>query len=101
MGGPFLSAHLGGGPGGIQGFFKQFAGGLQLLWLHMRLRPVLLTRSAREALADEVLATYGATGIDALAAHRDAQQNAVLRALRTPSEALPRPSSPSPSQESP
>lgn len=101
VGGPFLSAHLGGGPGGIQGFFKQFAGGLQLLWLHMRLRPVLLTRSAREALADEVLATYGATGIDALAAHRDAQQNAVLRALRTPSEALPRPSSPSPSQESP
>lgn len=83
VGGPFLSAHLGGGPGGIQAFFRQFAGGLQLLWLHMRLRPVWLGRATRQALANEVLTTYGAQGIDALAAQRDAQQNAVLQALKS------------------
>ncbi len=97
VGGPFLSAHLGGGPGGIQGFFRQFAGGLQLLWLHMRLRPVLLTRGAREALADEVLHSYGRDSIEVLSARRDAQQNAVLRALRPAAE----PSSKLSSEESP
>ena len=51
-GGPFRSMHLGGGRGGIQDFFQQFAGGLQLLWLHMRLRPVFLTSGARRALSD-------------------------------------------------
>jgi ketoreductase RED1 len=80
-GGPFLSAHLGGGAAGIQGFWRQFAGGLQLLWLHMRLRPVWLTRGAQAALADEVLREHGGRSIDELASQRDTQQIAVLRTL--------------------
>jgi ketoreductase RED1 len=73
-GGPFLSAHLGGGAGGIQAFFKQFATGLQLLWLHMRLRPVLLHGAARQAIAGSIEATHGAHTIDELATRRDWQQ---------------------------
>lgn len=84
-GGPFLSAQLGGGAGGVRAFFKQFAGGLQLLWLHMRLRPVLLHSKAQQALSTQVDAAYGAQGIDALASLRDRQQIAILRALRQPS----------------
>lgn len=80
-GGPFLSAHLGGGQGGIQAFFAQFAKGLQLLWLHMRLKPVLLTRTARDAIAQQVELAHGQQTIDQLASARDAQQIAVLRAL--------------------
>jgi ketoreductase RED1 len=84
-GGPFLSAHLGGGAGGIGAFFKQFAGGLQLLWLHMRLRPVLLTGGAQKALAEGILHTYGSQSIDQLASKRDLQQIALLQALQNPS----------------
>jgi ketoreductase RED1 len=83
-GGPFLSAHLGGGEGGISAFFKQFAGGLQLLWLHMRLRPVLLTSKTQKALSDGVTHTYGAQSIGQLASRRDQQQIALLQALRQP-----------------
>jgi ketoreductase RED1 len=81
-GGPFLSAHLGGGAGGIQAFWRQFAGGLQLLWLHMRLKPVLLTHKAQASLADAVGRRYGGQSIDALASVRDRQQIALLRALK-------------------
>lgn len=87
-GGPFKSAHLGGGTGGIQAFFKQFATGLQLLWLHMRLRPVLLTGRTQQALTDQVKQSYGAMSIAELASIRDQQQIALLQALqqRTDSE---------------
>ena len=81
-GGPFLSAHLGGGAGGIQAFLKQFAGGLQLLWLHMRLRPVLLTGGTQKALVDGVKNTYGDRSIEQLASKRDQQQIALLQALQ-------------------
>ncbi|HEX5371917.1 MAG TPA: 3-hydroxyacyl-CoA dehydrogenase NAD-binding domain-containing protein [Aquabacterium sp.] len=85
-GGPFLSAHLGGGAGGIGAFFKQFAGGLQLLWLHMRLRPVLLTGGAQRALAQQIEQRYGAQSIDQWASRRDQQQIALLQALQRPSQ---------------
>lgn len=81
-GGPFLSAHLGGGAGGIKGFFRQFAGGLQLLWLHMRLRPVLLTGKTQAALVEGVENSYGDLSIDQLASRRDEQQIALLQALQ-------------------
>lgn len=81
-GGPFLSAHLGGGAGGIKGFFQQFAGGLQLLWLHMRLRPVLLTSKAQVGLVEHVESSYGGQSIDQLASLRDGQQIALLQALQ-------------------
>ncbi len=83
-GGPFLSAHLGGGAGGIRAFWRQFAGGLQLLWLHMRLRPVLLTTRTQADLADEVLKRYGGQSIDQLASLRDEQQIALLQTLQAP-----------------
>lgn len=82
VGGPFISAHLGGGHGGIRAFWGQFATGLQLLWLHMRLKPVWLSRGAQRDLADAVEAAYGAKSVADLAMARDRQQNAVLGALR-------------------
>jgi ketoreductase RED1 len=85
-GGPFKSAHLGGGTGGIQAFFKQFATGLQLLWLHMRLRPVLLTGRTQQALIDQVMQSYGAMSIADLASIRDQQQIALLQALQQPTD---------------
>jgi len=85
-GGPFLSAHLGGGAGGIQAFWRQFAGGLQLLWLHMRLKPVLLTHKAQDSLADAVGRRYGGQSIDQLASARDRQQIALLKALKASAE---------------
>lgn len=85
-GGPFLSAHLGGGAGGIKAFLKQFAGGLQLLWLHMRLRPVLMTQRTQEVVVDGVQASYGASTIPDLATRRDQQQIAVMQALRQTSK---------------
>jgi ketoreductase RED1 len=86
-GGPFLSAHLGGGAGGIQAFWRQFAGGLQLLWLHMRLKPVLLTRKAQASLADGIERRYGGQSIDQLASARDRQQIALLQALKATASA--------------
>ncbi len=86
-GGPFLSAHLGGGAGGIQAFWRQFAGGLQLLWLHMRLKPVWLTPKAQASLTDEVLRRYGHQSIDQLASVRDQQQIALLKALKASAKA--------------
>jgi ketoreductase RED1 len=84
-GGPFLSAHLGGGPGGIKAFFKQFAGGLQLLWLHMRLKPVMLRGGTQSALAKDIERAYGAQTIEQWASNRDQQQIAILRALQNTS----------------
>ncbi len=81
-GGPLLSAHLGGGAGGIRAFFKQFAGGLQLLWLHMRLKPVLLTAKTQQTIAEGIEARYGSESIEALASHRDKRQMALLLALQ-------------------
>ncbi len=86
-GGPFVSAHLGGGAGGIQAFWQQFAGGLQLLWLHMRLKPVWLTPRAQATLADSVMRRYGAQSIDQLASARDRQQIALLQALKASARA--------------
>ena len=83
VGGPFLSAHLGGGQGGIRGFFQQFASGLQLLWLHMRLKPVFLSSGARGELARQVDDTYGQLDVEAWSTWRDQQQLSVLRALTT------------------
>lgn len=81
-GGPLLSAHLGGGAGGIKAYFQQFATGLQLLWLHMRLKPVLLTAGAQKSLAHGIEHRYGSRPVDELASLRDQQQIAVLQALR-------------------
>lgn len=81
-GGPFLSAHLGGGQGGIRAFFQQFANGLQLLWLHTRLRPVFLSAATQRALAKDVDQAYGSQTIDQLGTLRDQQQIAILRALK-------------------
>jgi ketoreductase RED1 len=82
VGGPFLSAHLGGGAGGIQAFWRQFAVGLQLLWLHMRMKPVLLTKASQSSLVEGVLLSYGDRSIDQLASARDRQHIAVMHALK-------------------
>lgn len=86
--GPFESAHLGGGPGGIRAFFAQFSGGLQLLWLHMRLKPVLLTRKTRQALSDDVETQWDTGTLDARASRRDQRQLALLRALQDAGESF-------------
>ena len=83
VGGPFISAHLGGGAGGIKAFFKQFGSGLQLLWLHSRLRPVLLTQGTRDNLDAALQGMVQGASVAELESARDQQQLALLTALQT------------------
>lgn len=69
--GPFASFHLGGGPRGFRGYLDQFATGLQLLWLHSALRPVVLTPRLKRFLATAVERAVGGRSIPELEQERD------------------------------
>ncbi|MBV9196039.1 MAG: 3-hydroxyacyl-CoA dehydrogenase [Solirubrobacterales bacterium] len=76
--GPFLSFHLGGGPGGLAHFFAHFAPGMQRRWDTLG-RP-RLDDATIALLAREVERAYGDTSIEALERERDDAQIAMLRA---------------------
>lgn len=82
VGGPFISSHLGGGPTGMTGYLKQFARGLQLLWLQFQVTPVILSGSVKQKLLDQIASHYGRTPIPELEAQRDVSQIAVIHALQ-------------------
>ncbi|MGV9414566.1 3-hydroxyacyl-CoA dehydrogenase NAD-binding domain-containing protein [Nocardia sp. NPDC003693] len=79
--GPFRSFHLGGGPRGFRGFLEHFATGMQLLWLHAAVRPVLLTPGLRRKLLAQIDESFGSTPYAEAEKNRDRQQVAVLEAL--------------------
>jgi hypothetical protein len=67
--GSLVLNHLGGGQGGIEHFFEQFAGPMTAWWKVLG-QPVLTPEVLRK-LTDSVRAEVGARSIDELAAERD------------------------------
>jgi ketoreductase RED1 len=77
--GPFRSFHLGGGPGGFQAFFKQFAPGMEAAWKSQA--PVTLDEKSQKMIIEQAEASFAANPAEELEAERDAKQLAILRAL--------------------
>jgi ketoreductase RED1 len=75
--GPFLSGHLGGGPGG----YRHLADHIGKEMDKMKLGEVTQDPKVRERLIEAVEKTYGASSYTELAAERDRKQLAVLAAL--------------------
>ena len=75
--GPFLSGHLGGGPGG----YRHLADHIGKEMDKMQLGEVTQDPKVRERLIEAVEKTYGAESYAELAAERDRKQLAVLNAL--------------------
>jgi len=75
--GPFLSGHLGGGPGG----YRHLADHIGKEMDKMQLGEVTQDPKVRERLIEAVEKTYGADSYADLAAERDRKQLAVLNAL--------------------
>ena len=75
--GPFLSGHLGGGPGG----YRHLADHIGKEMDKMQLGEVTQDPKVRERLIEAVEKTYGADSYAELAAERDRKQLAVLNAL--------------------
>jgi 3-hydroxyacyl-CoA dehydrogenase len=67
--GSLLLNHLGGGEGGIEHFFEQFAGPMTAWWKVLG-QPVL-TPEVKKQLIDSVRAEVGSRSVDELAAERD------------------------------
>jgi len=67
--GNMLLNHLGGGPGGIEHFFQQFAGPMTASW--KSLGSPVLTTEVQQKLIDSVHAEVGTRSIEALEAERD------------------------------
>jgi hypothetical protein len=61
--------HLGGGPGGIEHFFQQFAGPMTAWW--KTLGSPALTPEVQKKLINSVHAEVGSRSIDELVAERD------------------------------
>jgi 3-hydroxyacyl-CoA dehydrogenase len=67
--GNMMLNHLGGGPGGIEHFFQQFAGPMTAWW--KTLGSPMLTPEVQKKLIDSVHAEVGSRSIDNLEAERD------------------------------
>jgi 3-hydroxyacyl-CoA dehydrogenase len=84
--GSLLLNHLGGGEGGIEHFFQQFAGPMTAWWKVLG-QPVL-TPEVQKKLIDSVHAEVGSRSIDELAAERDEMLLGLIE-LRTRVESAP------------
>jgi ketoreductase RED1 len=80
--GPFSSFHLGGGPGGLAAFFKQFGPLMEVSW---KTAPPALSPDAglQKLIIDQAAASFGKTPMEQLDRERDDKQLALLRALAT------------------
>ena len=78
-GGPFLSFHLGGGPGGLPAFMQHFGPGLEALW--KVLGDAHFDETTVKILTDQDKATYGRVPYDVLETERDQKELAILNAL--------------------
>ncbi len=77
--GPFLTFHLGGGAGGLEGFFDHFGPHIERGW--HKLGEPELTPELRRQIVDGVKAEAGGRGIAELARQRDICLVAMLEAL--------------------
>ncbi|HXO69134.1 MAG TPA: 3-hydroxyacyl-CoA dehydrogenase NAD-binding domain-containing protein [Bradyrhizobium sp.] len=89
--GNMMLNHLGGGPGGIEHFFQQFAGPMQASW--KALGSPVLTPEIQKKLVDSVHAEAGSRTIEQLEAERD---EILLGLLELRSKRPERRSAPSP-----
>jgi 3-hydroxyacyl-CoA dehydrogenase len=88
--GNMLLNHLGGGPGGIEHFFKQFAEPLAVSW--KSLGTPILTPEIQRKLIDSVHAEVGARSIAELEAERDDLLLGLIQLRREAHDAHPSPS---------
>jgi 3-hydroxyacyl-CoA dehydrogenase len=84
--GNMMLNHLGGGPGGIEHFFQQFAGPMTAWW--KTLGSPVLTPEVQKKLIDSVHTEVGSRSIAELEAQRDAALLGLLE-LRTRAEKTP------------
>jgi 3-hydroxyacyl-CoA dehydrogenase len=84
--GNMMLNHLGGGPGGIEHFFQQFAGPMTAWW--KTLGSPVLTPEVQKTLTDSVRAEVGSRSIAQLEAQRDEVLLGLLE-LRTKAEKTP------------
>jgi 3-hydroxyacyl-CoA dehydrogenase len=84
--GNMMLNHLGGGPGGIEHFFQQFAGPMTAWW--KTLGSPVLTPEVQKTLTDSVHAEVGSRSIAELEAQRDEVLLGLLE-LRTKAEKTP------------
>jgi len=77
--GPFLSFHLGGGPGGLAHFIEHLGPPMELAWKH--LGKASFDDATKTLLAKQLSASYGATSFYALSEVRDDKEVAVINGL--------------------
>lgn len=77
--GPFLSFHLGGGPGGLPHFVEHLAPGMELIW--KALGKATFDDATKTTLIEQANKSYGAQSYDQLSATRDNAEVAVIKAL--------------------
>lgn len=77
--GPFLSFHLGGGPGGIRHFLEQFGPPTEAAW--KLLGDPSLDGPTQKLVVEQVDASYGHSSFRDLSELRDAREIAVIRGL--------------------
>ncbi|MDB5480925.1 MAG: hydroxylacyl-CoA dehydrogenase [Caulobacteraceae bacterium] len=77
--GPFLSFHLGGGPGGLPHFLEHLGPPMEAAWKY--LGKASLDDATKARLIDQLGASYGASSFYALSETRDEKEVAVINGL--------------------
>ncbi len=77
--GPFLSFHLGGGPGGLAHFLEHLGPPMEFAWKH--LGKASLDDATKALLANQLDTTYGTSSFYALSEVRDDKEVAVINGL--------------------
>ena len=77
--GPFLSFHLGGGPGGLAHFIEHLGPPMELAWKH--LGKASFDGDTKTLLVKQLGASYGASSFYALSEVRDEREAAVINGL--------------------
>ena len=77
--GPFLSFHLGGGPGGLTHFIDHLGPPMEQAWAH--LGKATFDEKTKALLAEQLAASYGASSFYALSEIRDDKEVAVINGL--------------------
>ncbi len=77
--GPFLSFHLGGGPGGLVHFLEHLGPPMELAWRN--LGKSQFDAATKSLLSDQLSSSYGTSSFDALSAIRDEKEVSVINGL--------------------
>jgi ketoreductase RED1 len=77
--GPFLSFHLGGGPGGLTHFMEHLGPPLEVAW--QNLGKASFDGPTKALLTEQLAPSYGAASYEVLSELRDTKEVAVISAL--------------------